>query len=734
MPTPEEARTLWLAGHFKPYINSMSIIQTIREKGARITVVIIAIALVGFILTDYFQSRNRSAGGPSESIGSVNGRKISFADFNQKVDQAQENMKQQGYPSSAASTQMAIDNTWDQEVNRILMEEEFDRLGIQVSKKELGDILYGPNAPADLKSQFTDPKTGQYNAVQAKQQVDQILKKGTPEQKASFNNYINQLIFQRRYDKYMSLFTNSTNVPRWFVEKNNADESQMAKASFVKEVYSAIPDSTIKIEDKEIADYISKHKDDFKQNESRSISYVTFSAAPSAADSADARRQLLDMKANFDSTENTESLLASEGVDPAYNYNGYMGIGAIRSSYKDSIIKIPVGSVYGPYLDGNSYVLAKLEGVRGMPDSAKVRHILIATTQRDPQSGQYYPIRDTATAYKLADSIRTAIAKGSVFDSLCVKFSDDPGSKDKGGVYDNFASGRMVGSFNDFCFLNSVGSKGIVKTEFGYHYIEILSQKGNSTGYKITMLPREIVVSPETENNASNQANMFAGDSRDIKSFDANFEKNLKPKGLNKGLATVTPKDAQIMGVGYSRNFIRSIFEGRAGQVLKPEKVDNNYVVAVITEVLKEGTMSVAKARPGVEAVLRNKKKAEMLKQKAGKITTLEAAAAAWGGKQIETIDSLRMVGGSSNALGYEPRVTGAIFNPANKGKVVPEALEGQSGVYVVRVDNITSTAVTTGSVADRRKSMADTRKGTYNPIDALKKIATIKDKRIERY
>jgi len=45
----------------------MSIIQTIREKGARITVVIIAIALVGFILTDYFQSRNRSAGGRPES-------------------------------------------------------------------------------------------------------------------------------------------------------------------------------------------------------------------------------------------------------------------------------------------------------------------------------------------------------------------------------------------------------------------------------------------------------------------------------------------------------------------------------------------------------------------------------------------------------------------------------------------------------------------------------------------
>ena len=160
----------------------MSIIQSIRDKGARITVVIIAISLVGFILTDYFQSQGRTAGGRnSDAVGKVNGRNINFADFNAKVDQAEESYRQQGYPSNEGSTQMAIDNTWEQEIARVLLEDEFSKLGIGVSKKELGDILYGPNAPADLKSQFTDQATGQYNPVQAKQQIDQILKKGTPE-------------------------------------------------------------------------------------------------------------------------------------------------------------------------------------------------------------------------------------------------------------------------------------------------------------------------------------------------------------------------------------------------------------------------------------------------------------------------------------------------------------------------------------------------------------------------
>lgn len=712
----------------------MSIIQSIREKGAKVTVVVIAIALVGFILTDYFQSRGGGSGaGSDNTVGKVNGKTLGFEDFNRKVDLAQETMRQQGYPSTPATTQMAIDNTWEQEVGRILMEEEFARLGIDVSKKELGDILYGANAPADLKSQFTDPQTGQYNPVQAKQQIDQIMKKGTPEQKASFNNYVNQLILQRRYEKYMSLFSNSTNVPRWIVEKQNADNSQMARALLVKEVYSSIPDSSVKIDDKEISSYISKHKDEYKQTESRTISYVSFNAAPSAADSAETIKKLNDLKVAFDTTDNVEQLLMSEGADASINYDGYRTGKSIQSAFRDSITKIPVGSVYGPYLEGNNYMLAKLEGVRQMPDTVKARHILVATSQRDPQSGQSYTTRDTASAYKLADSIRTAIARGSNFDTLCAKLSEDPGSKDKGGVYENVSSGQMVGPFNDFLFLNPVGSKGIVKTDFGYHYIEILSQKGSGPGYKISFLPKEILVSPETDNNASNQANLFAGDSRDIKSFDANYEKNLKGKGINKAIATLGPRDAQITGLGSSRQFVKNVYEAKLGEVLKPEKIENNYVVAVVTEVLKEGTMTVEKARPSVEAVLRNKKKAETLIQKVGKITTLEAAAAAWGGKQIETIDSLRMTG-SNNLLGYEPRVTGAVFNPANKGKVVPEAIEGQSGVYVVKVESVTSTPVTAGSVAEQRKSQADQKKQTANPLEALKKMANIKDKRNDRY
>ena len=716
----------------------MSIIQTIREKGAKVSVVLIALALLGFILTDYVAGKNRSSG-PGTSgttIGSINGKKINLEDFQKTVDQTEANMKQQGYPQGPSTTQQAVDQAWNQEISQVLLNSEFDKMGMKITKKELGDILYGPNAPDDLKRQFSDEATGQYNPIKAKQSIDQMLKdKNTPAaQKEQFSNYIDQLEQQRKSEKYNSMLTNSSNVPRWIIEKQNADNSQLAKISLVREPYSSIADSAVKIEDKEIADYISKHKDEFKQEESRSISYVSFNASPSAADSAEARNRAQTFKAALDSTKDIDQLLASEGATGFYN--GYISGKTIQIAAKDSIFRTPVSHTYGPYLDGPSYVVAKMLGARQMPDTVKVRHILIATMQQDPQSGQMFPIRDSIVAKKLIDSIQTAIRNGSNFDSVCAKLSDDPGSKDKGGIYENVPSGKMVAPFNDFIFLNPIGTKGVAKTEFGYHYIEILSQKGSDPAYKIAYLPTDIVASQETDNAALNKANQFAGDSKDLKSFDDNFEKTLKPQGMIKGLGmNIGPNDPQVQGL-VSRTFVKNIYNAKPGEVVKPERVGSDYVVAVVTEVLSEGTKSVAAARLSVEPLLRNKKKAALLKKKIGTITTLEAAATALGGRQVEVIDSIRMNSKTTSALGYEPKVTGAAFNLANKGKVVPEMLDGINGVYIIRVDNISATPVTDGNVADQRKMLYQQAKQNpaNNPLNALRKAATIKDKRAERY
>lgn len=715
----------------------MSVIQNIQEKYAKLMAVIIAVALIIFVVMLAFENGGSLfRSGNSTVVGKINGEAIEFNSLEAKIKQQEDANKQQGYPSEMAREQ-AIEQVWSREVGRIVLETEAKKLGMQIGKKEMGDILYGANPPEDLKRSFTDPATGVYNAAQAKQQIDMMLKsKTTPkEQKAQFNTYLNYLELLRINDKYNALLLNSTNFPKWFVEKQNADNSQIANVSLARQLYSSIPDSVVKVTDKEIGDYIAKHKDMFPQAEGRGISYVAFSALPTKEDSSAARERLAQMVPGLDSTSDVQSYMESQGNDRFYN--GYIAGSRIQVPSKESIITQPTGSIYGPYVDGGSYSVAKLLGVRTQPDSVTVRHILIATAQQD-QSGAMVPVRDSASARHLIDSIRTAINTGSNFDSVCAKLSEDPGSKDNGGKYENMVSGPPLdAAFNEYIFGNPVGSKGIIKSVFGYHYIEILSSKGSSTAYKIAYLSVPIEASNETDGAASNEASQFASISRDRKSFDANAEK-LQAKGINKAFAQdITPTASQIMGLGSSRPFVKAIYEAKLGDVvLSPSKVGDSYVVAVVTEINEKGTTSVSKARMMVEPLLRNQKKGEEISKKLGNITSLEAAATAMGNVQVETADSVHFSGNPPSPLiGSEPKVLGAAFNPANKGKVSP-AIPGNNGVYVIRVNNVSATALSDANVADQREQryMQIKMRGAGAYQQALILAADIKDNRAKFY
>ena len=716
----------------------MSIIQDIRDKYAKLTVVLIALALVGFILTDYFAGKSRGmVGGPSNTVGVVNGKKILFEDFSKKVTQAEENMKAQGYPPAAAS-QQALDQAWSQEINQAILSDEFEKLGIAVGRKELGDILYGQNAPQDIKQQFTDEKTGQFNAALAKQNIDQKLKSGTAEEKANINAYINQLVNLRMADKFFSLMSGTINFPKWMIEKQNAENAQMARISLVRETYASIPDSSIKVEDSEIEAFVNKNKKLFKQSETRSISFVSFSAAPSAKDSAATLSSLVTLRDRFASSDSVAQFLAGEG---AQYFDAYVSGNAIQIPVKDSIFKLPVGGVYGPYLDANSYVLAKMIGVRVLPDSVKCRHVLVSNNLQ--QGGV-----DDSIASRRIDSIKLAINSGANWDSMVQKYNppSDGSRQNKGEM--TFSSTEIQGpnfarEFGQFILLDGkVGERKVVKTSFGYHFIEIMSAIKPSTHYKVAYLPKEIIASQETDNAALNEANSFAAESTDLKSFDDSYEKKLKAKGFQKGIATdILRASTSIRGLeNASRSFVKDIYAAKKGEVLKPERVDNSYVVAVVTEALEEGTMSTARARAaGAETEVRVKKKGELLKKKIGTVTTLEDAIAKLGGlKQIEPIDSLRIYGSN---LSYEPKVIGAAFNPANKGKVVPEVLVGKQGVYVIRVEDQSSIAVPAEDINAVRQSRYQQAKQSLgnqysqnNPLTILRNAADIKDKRSERF
>jgi peptidyl-prolyl cis-trans isomerase D len=708
----------------------MSVIQNIRDKYARWAVIAIAISLLGFILMDAFAGRTGMFSGErSTTIGKVNGKAIDQRDFAIKMSDYEKRTQGQG----EMGTQQALQDVWNMEVGQLVMQDQYDELGLAVSDRELKDILYGANAPQDIRQRFTDPQTGVFNAVQAQQAINQVAKSGSAEDKKQLTDYINALESQRLAEKYNSLLVNSVYVPKWFLEKKNIDNSMMSKFAYVSVPYTSVSDSLAKVTDADIETYINDHKKDFEQKEeTRSVNYVSFSAAPSAADSAAVKASMLPMKQQLDTAKNVENLIRSSGSTMPF-YNSYISKKAIQNPNKDSILSAPVGVAYGPYVDNGFYEISKIIDVKTIPDTVKVRHILIATNQPNQQTGQMVPVRDDSSAKHLVDSIQGLLNKGQNFDSLVVKFSDDPGSKEKGGVYDNVYPGQMVAPFNDFIFTNPVGTRSIVKTDFGYHLIEILSAKGSSQGYKIAYITKPIVASQETDDQANNNANMFAGNSKDVKSFNENWEKNFRAKGFNKLVANdIKPLDFTLVGMqGSSRALIKKIFDAKKGDIVGPERMGDSYVVAVVTDIDKAGMPSPSKVRGMVEPVLRNKKKAEIISKNmsgSNDLNTLSAKVS----QPVQTVDSVAFSGG--NKLAFESKVVGASFNPANKGKI-STPISGQAGVYVINVESVYTTPVNAASIEDQRKMYEQQAKQAYrSPVEVLQKSADVKDYRAKFY
>ena len=360
----------------------------------------------------------------------------------------------------------------------------------------------------------------------------------------------------------------------------------------------------------------------------------------------------------------------------------YLPKSKINSVAIDSITRLPTGSVYGPYVDNKNYVVAKILGSKFLPDSVRARHILIATVNN--QTGQ--PILEDSIAKKRADSILAAVNTGANFALLALQYSSD-GSKDKGGDLGTFGYGAMVPEFNKFCFDKPVGTKGVVRTQFGYHVIEVMNQKGQSPAYKIGFLAKEIFASEETINKASNDAIKLSA-IKDPKKFQEYLDKNNLPKIIVPNL--IKENDAQIGQMQDARQLVRWVFDANKGDVSDPISVGDQFVVALVDKILKEGTQDVETAKPLAENAIKEEKKGETIIKNLGTNVTLETAASKYS-KAILTAgldSSITFKSQIIDSIGNEPKLIGAIFNKANLNKVAAP-IAGKTGVYVFKVNSI---------------------------------------------
>ncbi|MGA2500473.1 MAG: peptidylprolyl isomerase [Tepidisphaeraceae bacterium] len=107
-------------------------------------------------------------------------------------------------------------------------------------------------------------------------------------------------------------------------------------------------------------------------------------------------------------------------------------------------------------------------------ETVSARHILVSFAPGDDDAKK-------AEKKKKAEGLREQLVKGGDFAKICAANSDDPGSKENGGLYEDFPRGQMVPPFDKAAFSQKTGEIGpIVETSFGYHIIKV--EKHNDAG------------------------------------------------------------------------------------------------------------------------------------------------------------------------------------------------------------------------------------------------------------
>lgn len=703
----------------------MSILQTIREKGTVLVIAVVAISLIGFVLMDSMSgSGSLFGGGDQTTLGVINGEKIDYHEFNQKVTE----MEAQ-FGGQSGQRNQVMQGAWEQMVAEKIVDGQFQKLGLVFTPKEMSAIMFSNDAPPQLKQAFTDPQTGQYNIEQAKQWWTQVkAQKNNEQRNAIISQVIDPMVLNSLYTKYTSMIAGSIYQPAWLTAMDSTNNTQFAQISYVAIPYSTISDSTVSVSDKEIKDYVDNHKQAFQQEAGVMLSYVSFSAAPSSADSQHVLKAIEDLKEPFEKDSNAKFFLGRNSSAIQF-FDGYVSEAQLQVPNREQIIALPVGGVFGPYLDGKNYVLAKKVETKILPDSFKVRHILLGTIS--PQTQQ--PLMADSTAKRLADSIATAIQNGANFDELEQKYSTDEGAKQTNGVMtfdlQTVQSNNFAKEFGDFLMTSTDHEKKVVKTQFGYHYIEILDRIHPGPAFKIAYMAREIDPSDETINDANAKAVKLTASAKDLKEFNDYAAKN----GLSKVdlPSEVKENDFQFGPYPDARNVVKWAMEAKQGSVSDPFSVGDDFVVVAVDKKLKEGTADVETARPTVEPILRNRKKAAEISKKMNNASSLEAVAQAFNMQVLQTGEDSTLTFNAQiiNGIGNEPRVAGASFDKDFQSRISP-AIAGNTGVFVIKVNQIGTKQIPAETLTQQQlmQHSQQVQMALQQSFAGLRKIAKIKD------
>lgn len=693
----------------------MAVLAKIRQRSA-LLIAAIAIALFAFIIQDLIGKGG--LGQNTKDVGSIDGKDISFEDFRVKVSNVEKSGE--GITSTAAANRV-----WEQEVSIALLTSEFDKLGLRVGEKHILEVL---KADQNIgKNPLFLNAAGMFDIAKFKEYF-----KSNPAQAQYLKDREKDAELNAKFQIYNTLIKSGVYTTESEGKFKYEMEANKVNFAYVAGLYSTIKDSDVKITDAEIVDFMKKNEKKYKADESREIEYVLIEDKASTEDENEVKSKINgllngsvvynqatgknDTLPGFRTTANTIEFVNSNS-DVPYD-STYIAKKDLPAVDADKLFNLAPGQVYGPYKFGQYYCVSKSMGMKSGVN-AKASHILISYEGTQVPNQKERRTKEQAKA-KAEVVLAQVNANPESFLMLAFTSSDDS-SAQQGGDLGYFGPNQMVKPFNDFVFSNGIGTVGLVETPFGFHIIKITDKQD---GIRLATVAQKIEASEVTSDRIFTQATKFEMDAA-----DKDFAKVAKDLKLTIAApVTVKAMDETFGPLGNQRTIVRWAFEDdtKVGAVKRFELANIGHVIAKVKTADKSGLVSITSARPYVEPILKNKKKAELIKAKMTG-TSLEAIAKA-AGTTVQQAVGVTMENPMLVGAGQEPKVVGNAFALAANKLSAP--IEGNTGVYVVKNVSTVKAPALKSHEAYVAKLKAQSASDANRVVPALKGNAKIEDNR----
>jgi peptidyl-prolyl cis-trans isomerase D len=699
----------------------MAVIGKIR-KNSGLLVIVIGVALAAFVLGDFSKTQSKT----TDSIGEINGEKVSYREFINKLEQNIEYEKQRvGKQNLTANESFSVRQmTWNQYLNDIIMGDEYAAIGLEVSSDELFELVQGNNPHRFIMQYFSNPNTGEFDrnvVLNFLQNIDN-MDQATTQQWLQIEKAIKS---DQLAQKYINLVRKGYYIPNEFAEAEFKAQNEKVKINLIAKSFYDISDSLVSVSDDEITKYYQENIANYQQQEElRDVDYVMFEVMPSVEDRVRTTNQIADLYEEFQVTDDIITFVNSVS-DIRYDSTFYKK-GELPVQLDDKVFNSKVGTFIEPYLDNDIYHMAKIIDVQNRPDSLSASHVLIG--YQGAQSAGPEITRTKEEAKALADSIYRVVNRNqNKINEIAVSMSDDPSAKENNGDTGWFPDMAMLGSFNNAVLETAINDIVIAETVFGYHIIRVMGKKGFAKRARVAIIERAIEPSGQTYQDVYTEASKFAA----MNTTADEYENAIIEQGLNKrNVPGLRVMSNYIAGINYPRNIVQWAFkeETEVGSISEIFDFDGKYVVAILNGIHEKGDLPLDDVYELAKAEMIKEKKFEYIQQQVNGKTDFDQIAA---GLSVDPKGmELTFASPNIDIYGREPELVGKVFSM--KLGETSGLIKGNNGVYQFKIDEITPAAEGTG--VDFYKTqllmMLESRLANNSLFQALEANSEIEDNR----